>query len=173
MFLRDSGTNKGNLSVSGRPLTAQCLTPSLPRIGRRRNGSRHPTTSHRRGCAVDEYLDIACAVDGTGHDHRTALITKAHKSVMVFHIVSVLSRYSGGFPRRPGSRPPGRGPTQDHLQLITLPSSALATAPSYGAESVIETSVSANGASPPDSQFEPIQKPSTRSVVQPLATSRL
>ena len=35
-----------------------------------------------------------------------------------------------------------------------------ATDPSYGADSMIEASVSANGASPVDSPFEPIQKPS-------------
>jgi hypothetical protein len=50
--------------------------------------------------------------------------------------------------RPPGQRgefsPPGR-PIQDHLQLITLPSSAHAAAPSDGAESMIEASMSANG----------------------------
>ena len=63
-------------------------------------------------------------------------------------------------------------PTQDHLQLITF-LSALATAPSYGVESRIEASVSANGASPVDSQFEPIQKLSTfQPVAQLVATGR-
>ena len=94
-----------------------------------------------------------------GHDHRPAMITKAHKASHP----CTSSRY---FPRYSGDSGAGRvlapgRPTQDHLQLITPPSSAHAAAPSYGAESMIEASVSANGASPVDSQFEPIQKPST------------
>ena len=52
----------------------------------------------------------------------------------------------------PGSAP-GQ-PIQDHLQLITLLSSAHAAAPSDGAESMIEADVSATGASPVDSPFE-------------------
>ena len=94
-----------------------------------------------------------------GHDHRPAMITKAHKPVILAHRLGTLLGIQGT-PERSGFSPPGR-PIQDHLQLLTPPASAHATAPSYGAESMIEASVSANGTSPVDSQFEPIQKPST------------
>jgi hypothetical protein len=94
-----------------------------------------------------------------GHDHRPAMITKAHKPVILAHRLGTFLAIQGT-PERAGFSPPGR-PTQDHLQLITPPASAHAAAPWYGAESMIEASVAANGASPVDSQFEPIQKPST------------
>jgi hypothetical protein len=77
----------------------------------------------------------------SGHDHRPVMITKAHKRFSL-HIVSVLPRYQGT-PERAGSRP--GGPIQDHLQLITAPASAHAAAPSDGAESMIDASVSADG----------------------------
>src|SRR5215203_4203964 len=94
-----------------------------------------------------------------GHDHLPAMITKAHKPVILAHRLGTFLGIQET-PERAGFSPPGR-PIQDHMQLITPPSSAHAAAPSYGAESMIEASVSANGASPVDSQFEPIQKPST------------
>jgi hypothetical protein len=90
-------------------------------------------------------------------DHRPAMITKAHEPVILAHRLSTFL----GIQRTPEEAwlsPPGR-PIQDHLQLITPPSPAHATAPSYGAE--IEANVSANGSSLVDSQFQPIQKPST------------
>jgi hypothetical protein len=94
-----------------------------------------------------------------GHDHCPAMVTKAYKPVL---LADRLGTFLGihGTPERAGVVAPGR-PIRDHLQLITPASSADAAAPSYGAESMIEASVSANGASPVDSQFEPIQKPST------------
>jgi hypothetical protein len=94
-----------------------------------------------------------------GHDHRPAMITKARKPVILLHRLGTFLGIQGT-PERAGLSSHGR-PIQDHLQLITAPSSAPAAAPSYGAESMIEASVSANGASPVDSHFEPIQKPST------------
>ena len=57
---------------------------------------------------------------------------------------------------------PDHRPVKIILQLITLPSSALAAAPWSGAQFMIEASVSSGGASPVDSHFEPIQKPSTQ-----------
>jgi hypothetical protein len=94
------------------------------------------------------------------------MITKAHKPVI---LADRLGTFLGiqGLRSGPGSRPPGQ-PIQDHLQLITLPSSAHAAAPSFGAESMIEASVSASGASPVDSQFEPIQEPSTAVSFSPV-----
>jgi hypothetical protein len=94
-----------------------------------------------------------------GDDHRPAMITKADKPVILAHRLGTFLGIQAT-PERAGLSPPGR-PIQDHLQLITLPASAHAAAPSDGAESMIEASVAANGASPVDSQFESIQKPST------------
>jgi hypothetical protein len=94
------------------------------------------------------------------------MITKAHKPVILADRLGTFPRYSGdsgaGRVLAPGQ------PIQDHLQLITLPSSAHAAAPSFGAESMIEASVSASGASPVDSQFEPIQEPSTAVSFSPV-----
>jgi hypothetical protein len=79
----------------------------------------------------------------SGHDHRPAMITKPYKPVILAHRLGTFLGIQGT-PERAGFSPLGR-PIRDHLQLITLPSSAHAAAPSYGAESMIEASVSANG----------------------------
>jgi hypothetical protein len=93
-----------------------------------------------------------------GHDHRPAMITKAHKPVILAQRLGTFLG-SQGTPERAGPRPLAPDPRSfavDHPSFFSA-----CSCPSYGAESMIEASVSANGASPVDSQFEPIQKPST------------
>ena len=75
----------------------------------------------------------------SGHDHRPAMITKPYKPVILAHRLGTFLGIQGT-PERAGFSPLGR-PIRDHLQLITLPSSAHAAAPSYAAESMIEASV--------------------------------
>jgi hypothetical protein len=154
----DSGTYKGNLSVSGRPWTAQCLTLALSHTSGRRSGSRHPADFTSTVVLLVNAGHRMCG-RRYGRDHRPALITKAYKPVILAHRLGTFLGVRGT-PERAGFSPLG-WPIQDHLQLIPLPSSAPAAVPSDGAESMIEASVSANGASLVDSQFEPIQKPST------------
>jgi hypothetical protein len=92
-----------------------------------------------------------------GHDHRPAMITKAHKPVIVAHRLGTFLGIQGT-PERAGFSPPGR-PIQDHLQLITLLLQRMQLSVVWSGV-VIEASVSANGASAVDSPFESIQKPS-------------
>jgi hypothetical protein len=101
-----------------------------------------------------------------GQDHRPAMVTKAHKPVILAHRLSTFLGIRGT-PERAGLSPLGR-PIQDHLQLITPPSSAHAAAPSYAAESMIEAGVSANGASPGRLPIRADPETIHRRVVQPI-----
>ena len=90
--------------------------------------------------------DIACAVGGT------AVITvrpwsPSRIASPPLQIVAVLSSVFMGLRSGAGFSPLGR-PIRDHLQLITLLLQRIQAAPSDGAESMIEASVSANGATP-------------------------
>ena len=97
----DSGTYKGNLSVSGRPLTAQCLTLALSRTSGRRSGSRHPA----------DFTSTVVLLVNAGHRMCGRRYGRDHRPGTFLGV--------RGTPERAGSSAPGR-PIQDRLQLITF-----------------------------------------------------
>jgi hypothetical protein len=82
--------------------------------------------------------------------------------------------YSGDSGPGRSSRPPGR-PIQDHLQLITPPSSAHAAAPSYGAESISKPAcqpMAPGRSTPHSSRSRTIHRSVVQPVTQLVATGR-
>ena len=103
-----------------------------------------------------------------GHDHRPAMITKA---VIVAHRLGTLLGIQGDSGAGPVLAPWQADPRSFAVDHPSFFSACICS--SDGAESMIEASVSANGASPVDAQFEPIQKPSAAVSFSPQLSPSL